>query len=206
MRLTIDSMILTVLLAWPVVAGAGAPPSSPGGGGGQPPGGNSGHFGGTGADPLRFRQLAMSTIRAKLAVADDEQWKSLWPKIEKVLRAQRNARTGASMSMSSPAMVKGTPPPNVTIPSQRSQPPTAGGASRAANADAPPAERAMEQVRAALDQPATSDSDADLAEKLAAMRVARDAARAELAAAQKELHDACSPRQEAVLVTLGLLE
>ena len=205
MRLPIHLIILTIVLACPVTAGADTPPAH-GGGGGQPPGGNSGHFGGTGADPLRFRQLAMSTIRAKLAVADDEQWKSLWPKIEKVLRAQRNARTGASMSMSSPAMVKGTPLPNVTIPSQRSQPPTAGGASGAANADAPPAERAMEQVRAALDQPATSDSDADLAEKLAAMRVARDAARAELAAAQKELHDACSPRQEAVLVTLGLLE
>jgi hypothetical protein len=38
------------------------------------------------------------------------------------------------------------------------------------------------------------------------MRAARDAARAELALAQKELHDACSPRQEAVLVTLVLLE
>jgi hypothetical protein len=62
----------------------------------------------------------------------------------------------------------------------------------------------MEQVRAALDRPAASD--ADLVANLAAMRAARDVARAELAVAQKELHDACSPRQEAVVVTLGLLE
>jgi hypothetical protein len=199
MRLSIYSVILSVFLAYPVFAVAGAPPA---GAGAQPSGGGGGdrgHFGGSGADPLRFRQLAMTTIRAKLAIDDDEQWKSLWPKIEKVLRAQRNARTGASMSMSSGVMVKGTPPPNVVIPSQ--PPASAAGA---ANADASPPQRAMEQVRAALDAPATSD--ADLVEKLTAMRAARDAARAELAAAQKELHAACSTRQEAVFVTLGLLE
>src|SRR5687767_9406731 len=137
MRLAIYAIILTVLLAWPVTAVvAGAPPA---GGGGQAPGGHSGSFGGTGADPLRFRQLAMTTIRAKLAVEDDEQWNALWAKIEKVLRAQRNARTGASMSMSSGAMVKGTPPPNVAIPAQA----PAAGAAGATNADAPPPERAM---------------------------------------------------------------
>jgi hypothetical protein len=197
MRLPIHSIILTAILAWPVSAGAGAPPA---GGGGQAPQGHSGQFGGTGADPLRFRQLTMSTIRDKLAVEHDEQWKSLWAKIEKVVRAQRNARTGASMSMSSPAMVKGTPPPNVVVPPQ----PAATGAPGAANPDAPPPERAMEQIRALLEKPGTSE--AELVDRLAAMRSARDTARAELAVARKELLAACSPRQEAVLVTLGLLE
>jgi len=41
---------------------------------------------------------------------------------------------------------------------------------------------------------------------MSAMRVARDAARAEVAAAQKELKEACWPRAEAVLVTMGVLE
>ena len=34
----------------------------------QTPGGGSGQFGGTGADPLRFRQLTMNALRAKLEV------------------------------------------------------------------------------------------------------------------------------------------
>ena len=43
-------------------------------------------------------------------------------------------------------------------------------------------------------------------DNIAAMRAARDNARAELVTARKELHDACSQRQEAVLITLGVLE
>src|SRR5687768_440887 len=125
MRFRIDRALLTFLITTSLgaVAVAGASPAA-GGAQASGGGGNSGHFGGAGADLLRFRHLAMSAIRAKLAVEDDEQWKSLWAKIERVLQAQRNARTGASMSMSSGVMVKGTPPPNVVIPS----PPAAGAA------------------------------------------------------------------------------
>lgn len=170
-------------------------------------GGSAGYSGGSGGDPLRFRQLTSAAIRERLG-ADEEQWKLLWPKVEKVMEAQRNARTGAGMSFSSGPVIKGTPPPGAGGPPRGAQ--MAGGSSGGGAMDADtPAGRAMQQIRAALEQPAgaaSAASDAELTEKLAAMRAARDAARADVVAAQRELHDACSPRQEAVLVTLGLLE
>src|SRR5687767_4322000 len=197
MRFSIHSIVFTTLMMISLGAAPPQPGRSAGAGGQSPGGGASGHFGGTGSDPLRFRHLTMNAVRAKLA-ADDEQWKSLWPKIEKVLEAQRNARTGAGMSFSSPAMVKGNPPANA-MPPQR---PPIGGAG--AGVVDTPAGRAMQQIRAALENQQTSDE--ELLKQVTAMRAARDIARAELAAAQKDLHDACSPRQEAVLVTLGVLE
>ncbi|MEA2735096.1 MAG: hypothetical protein QOE14_1547, partial [Humisphaera sp.] len=108
-------------------------------------GGATGYSSGTGSDPLRFRHLTMTALREKLAL-DDAQWKSLWPKIEKVLEAQRNARTGAAMSFSSPAMIKGTPPPNVAAALQRQS-----AAAAPATVESP-AGRAMQQLRAALDK------------------------------------------------------
>ena len=196
MRFSIHSIVFTTLMMISLGAAPPQPGRSAGAGGQSPGGGASGHFGGTGSDPLRFRHLTMNAVRAKLA-ADDEQWKSLWPKIEKVLEAQRNARTGAGMSLSSPAMVKGNPPANA-LPPQRPQ-----GAGAAAVVETA-AGSAMQQIRAALENQQTSDE--ELLKQVTAMRAARDIARAELAAAQKDLHDACSPRQEAVLVTLGVLE
>ncbi|MEA2710688.1 MAG: hypothetical protein QOF78_3289 [Phycisphaerales bacterium] len=192
-RFPIPSIVLTFFMTLSLAAAAPpAPPPTPA----QPPGGASGSISGSGSDPLRFRHLTMTALREKLAL-DDAQWKSLWPKIEKVLEAQRNARTGAAMSFSSAPMIKGTPPPNVAAALQRQS-----AAAAPATVESP-AGRAMQQLRAALDK---DESDADLLTHLAAMRAARDAARAELAAAQKDLHAACTPRQEAVLVTFGVLE
>ena len=207
MRVLIQSIVLAVFVT--VSLGA-APPPSPAGGATSGGGGMTGYSGGMGSDPLRFKGLVKEGIREKLA-AGDEEWKGLWPKIEKVMEAQRNARTGAGMSFSSERMVRGTLPPAAIAgggPAPRGQ--TGGGSSGgsssasggAANVDTP-AGRAMQQIRASLEQAA---GDAELLEKVAAMRAARDASRADLVAAQKELHDACSLRQEAVLLTLGLLD
>jgi hypothetical protein len=157
-----------------------------------------------GADPLRVRQLTMNGIREKLA-AGDEQWKRLGPLIEKVLEKQREARTGAGIAVSSPPMVRGTPPPPPGVGAQQWQS-GGGNVSRSGAGMAmvdTPTGRAMQEIRAALDQVV---SDAELLAKVATMRAARDAARAEVVAAQKELKELCGARAEAVLVTMGVLE
>ncbi|HEY7115848.1 MAG TPA: hypothetical protein VH475_04625, partial [Tepidisphaeraceae bacterium] len=64
--------------------------------------------------------------------------------------------------------------------------------------------KAAAELRAAIDDKSTSPE--DINKKLAALRDAREKARAELQAAQKELKDVLSARQEAVLVSSGMLE
>ena len=64
--------------------------------------------------------------------------------------------------------------------------------------------KASADLRTALEN---KDTPADqINAKLTALREARDKARAEVAAAQKELKEVLTPRQEAVLVTMGMLE
>ena len=116
--------------------------------------------------------------------ASDKEWEALSPKIEKVMDARRNTATGAGMSWSS-----------------------SNGAApvfRAGNTPDTPPGKAMQQVKTAIEDKDISND--EILKKLAAMREAREKARAELAAAQKELKEACTPRQEAILVTLGQLD
>ena len=181
-RLAILSVWIGVLaISATVLAQAG-----PGGGGG---GGGPVRIMGGPPNPAQFRQQQLDTIREKLALSDDE-WNTLSPKIEKVMDAQRNAGTGAGMSFTRNF---GGPKGNGQVVSS-----TGGG-----NMDTP-AGKIMQELRKALEDP---DAPADgVAKKLAAMREARDKARAELDAARKELKDSITPRQEAILVTLGVLE
>jgi hypothetical protein len=64
--------------------------------------------------------------------------------------------------------------------------------------------RAMQDVRDAVaDEKASKEQ---LTAKIAAVRKARQKARADYEAAQRELADAVTPRQLAVLMTLGVVE
>src|SRR4051794_30219632 len=90
--LRIRSMVLTVLMTMPLLATAEpAPTAAPGGaiGGGS-------HSGGGVVDPGRFKVQTLEAIHEKLGASDDD-WNKLRPKIEKVLEAQRSARTGAGL-------------------------------------------------------------------------------------------------------------
>ena len=64
--------------------------------------------------------------------------------------------------------------------------------------------KAMQNVRDAVADKDASDE--ALATKMAAVREARKKARAEYEAAEKELIAAVTPRQQAVLMTLGVVE
>jgi hypothetical protein len=82
-----------------------------------------------------------------------------------------------------------------------------GMGGRGGNMASPP-ESALAQaqgdLRTALENKDTPP--AEIAQKLAAYRAARDKARAELQTAQKDLKEGAAPRQEAVLAVNGLID
>jgi hypothetical protein len=129
-------------------------------------------------DPAQFRERYMNSIKDQLK-ADDDEWKVLSPKIEKLMTAQRDARAGGGGFGRRP-----------------------GG--NGDNQPTTPVAKASADLRTALEN---KDTPADeIAKKLAALREARDKARADLATVQKELKEVLTQRQEAVLVTMGMLE
>jgi len=130
-------------------------------------------------DPAQMRERFMNSIKEQLK-ADDDEWKVLSPKIEKLMTAQRDARAGGGG-------FRGR-----------------GGGGGGDNQPTTPVAKASADLRTALDNKDTPAE--DIAKKLAALREARDKARADLAAVQKELKEVLTQRQEAVLVTMGMLE
>jgi hypothetical protein len=132
-------------------------------------------------DPAQMRERYMNSIKEQLK-ADDDEWKVLSPKIEKLMTAQRDARTFGGGFGRRPG----------------------GGGGGADNQPQTPVAKASAELRTVLENKDTAPE--DIAKKLAALREAREKARADLAAVQKELKDVLTQRQEAVLVTMGMLE
>jgi hypothetical protein len=132
--------------------------------------------------PNQQRQLAMIQ---HLLNADDAAWQKISPKVEKVLAAKQAMSTGAGMNWTS----HNNQPP-VVQPSI-AKPDTAPG-------------KALQAVRDAVADEKASDE--ALAKSIAAVRDAKKTARADYDAAQKELIDAVTPRQQAILMTLGVVE
>jgi len=131
-------------------------------------------------DPAQFRERMMNNIKERLGSSDDE-WKVLEPKVEKVMTAQRESRAGGGFG--------------------------GFGGRRGGGGDQQPTTeigKASADLRTALEN---KDTPADeIAKKLAAFREAREKGRAQLQAAQKELKEILTQRQEAVLVNMGMLE
>ena len=133
-------------------------------------------------DPAQFREQMMNRMKERLGASDDE-WKVISPKIEKVMTVQRETRGGGGGFGG-----------------------FGGGGRRGGGDQQPTTEsgKASADLRAALEN---KDTPADeIAKKLAAYREARDKGRAQVAAAQKELKEILTQRQEAALVNMGMLE
>jgi prefoldin subunit 5 len=130
----------------------------------------------------------MDNIKEQLNSTDDE-WEVLQPKIEKVMTAQRQMRAGG-MGL---------------LFRRNNNGGGGGGGGRGfgANDDSPVA-KATQDLRDTLDnKDATADT---ITQKLTALRDARTKAQTDLTAAQKDLKDVLTQRQEASLVMLGILE
>ncbi len=127
----------------------------------------------------------LTAIRDILGVTDDGEWGALAPKIAKVITAKQGMSSGAGMKWTSSNNAK------PTFAASDATPATAPG-------------KAMQELREAVAEPEAS-KDA-LAGRVAAMRKARQKARADYEAAQQALLGALTPRQEAILMTLGVLD
>jgi hypothetical protein len=178
------------LLAALLVVGWSSSAQAQAAGGGQR--GQRGQQGGRGNfDPAQAREQYMTRLKEQLG-ATDEEWKALQPKVTKVMDARRDNRGGGG-GRGGPGGPGGRRGGN-------------NGADQTAAAAQPTT--AVGQAEADLRKTVEDKSAApeEINKKLAALREAREKAKSELTAAQKELKDLLSARQEAILVTNGLLE
>jgi hypothetical protein len=137
-------------------------------------------------DPAQARERYLTSIKERLGASDDE-WKVLQPKLEKVMTAQREGRAGFGFGGGGGRRGGGGNGGG----DQPQQPTTAVGT----------ASQDLNKALESKDTPAE-----EIAKKLTALREAREKAKADTAAAQKELKEILTPRQEAVLVTMGMLD
>jgi hypothetical protein len=155
--------------------------------GGPPGGGPGGNF-----DPAQFRQRMMEQVRKNLSVTNDEEWGAIQPLIQKVMDARREAFMGGGMGM---GMGPGGPPPG----GGQGGPPPDGG--RGGFGPQPSAEQqALQKVisgNAAVPQ---------IKDALAKFRAARKDKQAKLEAAQADLRNVLTLKQEAQAVLMGLLQ
>ena len=152
--------------------------------------GNRGNF-----DPQAMRDRMNKQIQDALGANDDE-FKVLLPRIEKVQTVQRTMSTrGGGFGGTGGGRTRG------------GQPGQPGGTTPAPAADAPalsPVAKAAAELKAAVDNKEAAP--AEYSQKLAALRDAKEKAKVELATAQKELKELLTQRQEAVLVSMGMLD
>jgi hypothetical protein len=174
-----------------LASAADAPAAGADNGGGARQGRQRGNF-----DPAQMRQQMNDRMKTAMGATDDE-WKVLQPKIEAVQNAQRDAR-GGGMGM----MGRGNRPGRTA--------PAAGDAAAPAAAPATPAvpqseaAKAGDALRKVLDNKEAKPEEIKAA--LQTFRDARTAAEAKLAAAQKDLKEIVTVKQEAYLVMSSLLK
>ncbi len=146
--------------------------------------GDRGGRGGRGFDPAQITQRMTERMKETLGVTDEE-WKVVEPKLTKVARLTFESRFGGAMAMFGRGGRGGDTA--TTRPAPTSEVGKAGAELAKVLADK---EAKGEQIKTALQ----------------ALRDARAKAKAELEQAQKELSEVLTVRQEAILVTAGMLE
>ena len=137
---------------------------------------------GGGFDPAAMRQRMMDGIKERMGVTNDDEWKVIQAKLEPVMQKSMEVRAGGMMGG-----FRG-----------RGGDDNDNGRARSA------VETASRELRTTLDNKSASED--DIKAKLTAFREAREKARTELAAAQKDLKEILMPRQEAVLVQFGVID
>jgi hypothetical protein len=180
--------------------GAGGGGAAGGGGGGRQRGGNNQVGGGPGGGQ-DWRAQMEQRMKEQLGATDDE-FKALQPKIEKVQNLQRQQMAARFGGMGFGRNRGGGGPGGNNPGGPQATP--AGGAGDQPAAQANPVADASNALRTTLEnKDATA---ADIKAKLDALRAAKTKNHEELVAAQKELRELLSQRQEAVLVQMGVLE
>ena len=138
-------------------------------------------------DPAEMQARMLSSIRERLEVTDEEEWKLISARLLKVSELRR--ASGGGMGFGG----RGGPPPGGGGGSDQR------GSSRGTRGGGSPE---MELLSSALRD---KMPDAEIKMRLDRLREARKANEAALAKAQEELRQVLSVRQEAVAVMFGLL-
>ena len=188
------AIVLTAFLAAPVLAqdqggnnGGGNNQQQDNGRGRNRGGGNGGPGG---FDPAQFRQRMEDNVKEQLGASDDE-WKVIQPKLAKVFDARR-ASMGSMRSMFG------------GFRRNRDNNNDNNNTNSSDNANRNPVELAQRELQQVLDNKDSTPE--QIAAKLKALREARDKAHEELVSAQKDLKEVLTPRQEAVLVNMSMLD
>jgi hypothetical protein len=134
---------------------------------------------------LSGEQRWMSQIKEQIQANDDE-WSVLAPRVERVMKAQREVQAGHD-----PRGVREPRPPKEPRPDEPSRPVSVVS------------ETAKALSATLWDQ---SSAASEIRRQVMAIRDARARARRELTQAQEELRQLLTYRQEAVLIIMGLLD
>jgi hypothetical protein len=152
-------------------------------GGGGNGGRNRGNF-----DPAQMRQRMMDRLKEQLGTTDEEL-QVLQPRIEKIFQLQRDASGGGRGFF---RMGRGGNNGNNNNNNGNADQPTS------------PVQERMRELQTLLENKDTPPD--QIKSKLTELRDARAKAKEDLAKAQADLRDVLTQRQEAVLVTMGILE
>lgn len=162
-----------------------------------------------GPDMEQMRQRMMERVRENLGVTDDAEWKIISERAEKVMAAQREARSGAGMGMMfgrGGAGGGGERRRDGDAGGQgggerRDRGDRGGGRGGAGMFGGEPSQETKD-LQAAIEAKAPAD---EIKAKLEKFRAAKKAKEANLVKAQEQLKEVLNARQEAAAVLAGLL-
>lgn len=147
-------------------------------------------------DPEQFRQRMMERTREQLGVTNDDEWKIISERVEKVMAARRDVPGGFGgfgRGPGGPGGRRGGDGGNSGGNADRPQRPRFG----------PEESQAEKDLRAAIEAKAPAD---EVKAKLDKFRDYKKSKEAELASAQEKLKEVLNARQEAAAVLAGLLK
>jgi hypothetical protein len=150
--------------------------------------------GGFGGDPAEFRQRMMEGIREQFAVKDDAEWKAIEPLVQGVMDARRDVGVGGNMGR----MFRRPGGDNNNAGGGGGERRRGGGGPFGGEPD--PAQEALDK---AVDSKASKE---ELKAAMAKVRASKKEKEAKLAKAQDELKKVLSTEQEAVALSMGLVQ
>jgi hypothetical protein len=156
---------------------------------------SSGFARGQGMQPEQMQAQISQRLKELLGSSDDE-WKIIEPKVLKVYTLTSSQSRGFQMRS---LMMRSNNQANNQTNASNTQRANAGN--RAANSAS---DKAVEELQALLQN--SSATSAQIKKQLTEVRNAREKTQEELAKAQKELRELLTLKQEAILVSVGLLE
>lgn len=157
-------------------------------------------------DPEQFRQRMMERYKERLEVTNEDEWKLIGERIEKVTNAQRDARMGGFGGFGGGrggrrGGAPGGDAAQAPAPAPAPDAANAAGRNRGGFGGEPSPE--ADALQKAIDAKASPE---ELKTKLAKLRDSQKDKDAKLAKAQEDLRAVLTVRQEANAVLLGLLK